>query len=108
MRRVMWKPVQFAGALGGILLILVACAPVGNSGLPTTPPPQQVNVGCTLDTSRDDEPCIEAARRACAGNARLRTVNSRMAIPVTQGVDQHPAPLYQYSATYTCDAAAPG
>ena len=108
MKRAIWTPMRLAGAWGGVLCILAACAPVSHNELSTTPPPQQVSVGCTLDTARDDEPCIEMARRACAGNARLRTVNSRMAIPVTQGVDQHPAPLYQYSVTYTCDAAAPG
>lgn len=104
----MWKPVRLAGAWGSVLFILAACAPVSQSERSATPPPQQVSVGSTLDTARDDEPCIEMARRSCAGNARSRIVNSRMAIPVTQGVDQHPAPLYQYSVTYTCDGAAPG
>ncbi|MEQ5842801.1 hypothetical protein N0A02_25435 [Paraburkholderia acidicola] len=108
MKRVMWKPVRLAGACSSILLTLAACAPVSHSERSATPPPQQVTVGCTLDTSRGDEPCIEMARRACAGDARLRTVNSRMTIPVTQGVDQHSAPLYQYSVTYTCNGASPG
>ena len=58
--------------------------------------------GCTLDTTRGAEPCVETARWVCVGKARLRTLNPRVAISVTQGVDRHPAPHYKYSVTCAC------
>ncbi|MBN3785304.1 hypothetical protein [Burkholderia sp. Ac-20353] len=63
---------------------------------------RQVKVACVTTARRGESPCAENAVRACGGPATLRTVTLNAAIPVTEGVDQHPAPMYQYSAVYTC------
>lgn len=61
----------------------------------------QVTVQCTL-TSATDAPCVQEARHDCAGDAKLKQIVSRTAIPVTEGVDQHAGSLVRYVAIYGC------
>lgn len=70
---------------------------------PSTPDAQahQVTVQCTV-TGTTDAPCIQEARRACAGNAKLNEIVSHTVMPVTTGVDQHADSLARYVAVYSC------
>jgi hypothetical protein len=61
----------------------------------------QVTVQCTL-TKATDAPCVQEARRDCAGNAKLKQIVSHTAMPVTEGVDQHAGSLVRYVAIYSC------
>lgn len=61
----------------------------------------QVTVQCTL-TNTADTPCVQEARRACAGAAKLKQIVSHTAMPVTEGVDQHVDALVRYVAIYRC------
>ncbi|WP_155648598.1 hypothetical protein [Burkholderia pseudomultivorans] len=67
---------------------------------------RQVTVACVSAARRGETPCAENAARACGGPAALRKITLVAAIPMTECVDQHPAPMYQYSAVYSCGAAA--
>ncbi|KVC48563.1 hypothetical protein WS58_09090 [Burkholderia pseudomultivorans] len=67
---------------------------------------RQVTVACVSAARRGETPCAESAARACGGPGALRKITLVAAIPMTEGVDQHPVPMYQYSAIYTCGAAA--
>lgn len=79
----------------------------GYASAQTSPSPpadaqaHQVTVQCTL-TNATDAPCVQEARRACGGDAKLKQIVSRTAIPVTEGVDQHADSLVRYVAVYSC------
>ncbi len=66
---------------------------------------RQVTVACVAGPDQAETPCLSSALRACDGDARLKSIQLHAALPVTEGVDQHPAPRYQYSATYACATA---
>ncbi|WDD94096.1 hypothetical protein Bsp3421_004204 [Burkholderia sp. FERM BP-3421] len=63
---------------------------------------RHVTVACVAGPDQAETPCLSSALRACDGDAKLKRVHLHAALPVTEGVDQHPAPRYQYSATYAC------
>jgi hypothetical protein len=64
-------------------------------------PSKDIVVKCSM-TTMSGAPCASEARQACNGDARLRTIQSQSEIPVTVGVDQHAAPIYQYQVVYMC------
>jgi len=61
----------------------------------------QVTVQCTL-TNATDAPCVQEARRDCAGEAKLKQIVSHTAMPVTEGADQHTGSLVRYVTIYSC------
>jgi hypothetical protein len=69
----------------------------------------EVTVSCVGGADQTERPCFAVALRNCrGGTAELRQIRLRTPIAATTGVDQHAAPLYQYSATYRCGGAGGG
>jgi len=60
-----------------------------------------LTIGCTADAT-STAPCASMARTTCGGDARLRAIKSRVELPMTQSVDQHNTPMYDYQAIYEC------
>jgi hypothetical protein len=60
-----------------------------------------LTVGCTAEAT-STAPCASVARATCGGDARLRAIKSRVEIAMTQSVDDHSTPRYDYQAIYEC------
>jgi hypothetical protein len=85
--------------------MLSGCASDMHSGAPnalaSNPP---VTVQCTVTGTSDSTPCIQEARQTChTDGPRLQRILSKNVIPTTQGADQTPMPITQYTASYACN-----
>lgn len=91
------------------LLIMVALLSACASDMHATAPnalasSSTVTVQCTVTDTAAATPCIQEARQAChSDHARMQQIVSKNVAPTTQGVDQTPMPITQYTTAYACN-----
>lgn len=85
--------------------LLSGCASDMHSAAPSAPTSNStVTVQCTVTGTSEPTPCIQEARQVChSDHARMQQIVSENVIPATQGVDQTPMPITQYTTSYACN-----
>jgi hypothetical protein len=88
-----------------MIALLSACASNMHSAAPNALASNAtVTVQCTVTGTSAATPCIQEARQAChSDHARMRQIVSKNVVPTTQGVDQTPMPITQYTTAYACN-----